>query len=432
MEDLSPKKGELEHIEIASRDEIASLQLERMKWSVRHAYNNVPHYKKSFDDHGVHPDDLNSLADLAKFPFTVKTDLRDNYPFGMFATPREEVVRIHASSGTTGQPTVVGYTSNDIAMWGHVIERSLRASGLRKGDLLHNAYGYGLFTGGLGVHVGAEKMGLAVVPISGGMTPRQVQLIEDFQATGITVTPSYMLSILDEYHAQGRDPKKSPLKVGIFGAEPWTNAMREEIEQAFDMHAVDIYGLSEVLGPGVACECVETKDGLHIWEDHFYPEIIDPETGEVLEDGELGELVFTSLSKEAFPIIRYRTRDLTRLLPGTARSMRRMEKVTGRSDDMMILRGVNVFPTQIEEQLMKVKSLAPHFQIELTKRERMDHMKIIVEASGDGNAQEGAAQLAILVKETVGVTVEVQAGEENSVPRSQGKAVRVIDNRNKS
>lgn len=430
MEDLSPTKGELEHIETASRDEIASLQLERMKWSVRHAYDNVPHYKKSFDDHGVHPDDLNSLADLAKFPFTVKTDLRDNYPFGMFATPREEVVRIHASSGTTGQPTVVGYTSNDIAMWGHVIERSLRASGLRKGDLLHNAYGYGLFTGGLGVHVGAEKMGLAVVPISGGMTPRQVQLIEDFQATGITVTPSYMLSILDEYHAQGRDPKKSPLKVGIFGAEPWTNAMREEIEQAFDMHAVDIYGLSEVLGPGVACECVETKDGLHIWEDHFYPEIIDPETGEVLEDGELGELVFTSLSKEAFPIIRYRTRDLTRLLPGTARTMRRMEKVTGRSDDMMILRGVNVFPTQIEEQLMKVRSLAPHFQIELTKRERMDHMKIMVEASGDGNAQEGATQLATLVKETIGVTVEVQAGEENSVPRSQGKAVRVIDNRN--
>lgn len=430
MEDLSPTKGELEHIETASRDEIASLQLERMKWSVRHAYDNVPHYKKSFDDHGVHPDDLNSLADLAKFPFTVKTDLRDNYPFGMFATPREEVVRIHASSGTTGQPTVVGYTSNDIAMWGHVIERSLRASGLRKGDLLHNAYGYGLFTGGLGVHVGAEKMGLAVVPISGGMTPRQVQLIEDFQATGITVTPSYMLSILDEYHAQGRDPKKSPLKVGIFGAEPWTNAMREEIEQAFDMHAVDIYGLSEVLGPGVACECVETKDGLHIWEDHFYPEIIDPETGEVLEDGELGELVFTSLSKEAFPIIRYRTRDLTRLLSGTARTMRRMEKVTGRSDDMMILRGVNVFPTQIEEQLMKVRSLAPHFQIELTKRERMDHMKIMVEASGDGNAQEGATQLATLVKETIGVTVEVQAGEENSVPRSQGKAVRVIDNRN--
>lgn len=432
MEDLSPKKGELEHIETASRDEISAVQLERLKWSLRHAYDNVPHYKKSFDDKGVHPDDLQSLSDLSKFPFTVKTDLRDNYPFGMFATPREEVVRIHASSGTTGQPTVVGYTQNDVDMWAHVIERSMRAAGLRKGDLLHNAYGYGLFTGGLGVHGGAEKMGLAVVPISGGMTPRQVQLIEDFQATGITVTPSYMLSILDEYHAQGRDPKKSPLKVGIFGAEPWTNAMREEIEEAFDMHAVDIYGLSEVLGPGVACECVETKDGLHIWEDHFYPEIIDPETGEVLEDGELGELVFTSLSKEAFPIIRYRTRDLTRLLPGTARSMRRMEKVTGRSDDMMILRGVNVFPTQIEEQLMKVKSLAPHFQIELTKRDRMDHMIIMVEESGHGDVALGAKELASLVKDNIGVSVEVKPGEENSVPRSQGKAVRVIDNRSKS
>ena len=431
MEDLSPKKGELEHIETASRDEIAALQLERMQWSVRHAYDNVPHYKKSFDDKGVHPDDLKTLSDLAKFPFTVKTDLRDNYPFGMFATPREDVVRIHASSGTTGQPTVVGYTANDVDMWAHVIARSIRASGLRKGDLLHNAYGYGLFTGGLGIHGGAEKMGLAVVPISGGMTPRQVQLIEDFSATGITVTPSYALSILDEYHAQGRDPRKSPLKVGIFGAEPWTNAMREEIEQSFDMHAVDIYGLSEVLGPGVACECVETKDGLHIWEDHFYPEIIDPETGEVLEDGEMGELVFTSLSKEAFPIIRYRTRDLTRLLPGTARSMRRMEKVTGRSDDMMILRGVNVFPTQIEEQLMKVKSLAPHFQIELTKRDRMDHMIIMVEESGRGDAASGSAELASLVKDTIGVTVEVRHGAENSVPRSQGKAVRVIDNRNK-
>ena len=432
MEDLSPKKGELEHIETASRDEISAVQLERLKWSLRHAYDNVPHYKKSFDDKGVHPDDLQSLSDLSKFPFTVKTDLRDNYPFGMFATPREEVVRIHASSGTTGQPTVVGYTQNDVDMWAHVIERSMRAAGLRKGDLLHNAYGYGLFTGGLGVHGGAEKMGLAVVPISGGMTPRQVQLIEDFQATGITVTPSYMLSILDEYHAQGRDPKKSPLKVGIFGAEPWTNAMREEFEEAFDMHAVDIYGLSEVLGPGVACECVETKDGLHIWEDHFYPEIIDPETGEVREDGELGELVFTSLSKEAFPIIRYRTRDLTRLLPGTARSMRRMEKVTGRSDDMMILRGVNVFPTQIEEQLMKVKSLAPHFQIELTKRDRMDHMISMVEESGHGDAASGAKELASLVKDNIGVSVEVKPGEENSVPRAQGKAVRVIDNRSKS
>ncbi len=432
MEDLSPKKGDLEHIETASRDEIAALQLDRLKWSLRHAYDNVPHYKKAFDDKGVHPDDLKSLSDLSKFPFTVKTDLRDNYPFGMFATPREDVVRIHASSGTTGQPTVVGYTANDVDMWANMIARSMRASGLRKGDLLHNAYGYGLFTGGLGIHGGAEKMGLTVVPISGGMTARQVQLIEDFGATGITITPSYMLSVLDEYHAQGRDPLKSPLKVGIFGAEPWTNAMREEIEQAFDMHAVDIYGLSEVLGPGVACECVESKDGLHIWEDHFYPEIIDPETGDVLEDGALGELVFTSLSKEAFPIIRYRTRDLTRLLPGTARSMRRMEKVTGRSDDMMILRGVNVFPTQIEEQLMKIKSLAPHFQVELTKRDRMDHMIIMVEESGHGNATDGASELAHLIKDTIGVTVEVKPGPENSVPRSEGKAVRVIDNRNKA
>ena len=431
MEDLSPKPGDLEPIETASRDELSALQLQRLKWSLSHAYENVPHYKKSFDEAGVHPDDLTSLEDLSKFPFTVKTDLRDNYPFGMFAVPREEVVRIHASSGTTGQPTVVGYTANDVDMWADVIARSLRAAGLRKGDLLHNAYGYGLFTGGLGVHGGAEKMGLAVVPISGGMTERQVRLIEDFQATGITVTPSYMLSILDEYRRQGRDPRESSVKVGIFGAEPWTNAMREEVEQSFDMHAVDIYGLSEVIGPGVASECVETKDGPVIWEDHFYPEIIDPDTGEVLEDGELGELVFTSLSKEAFPIIRYRTRDLTRLLPGTARSMRRMEKVTGRSDDMMILRGVNVFPTQIEEELMKVEELAAHFQIELTKRDRMDHMIIHCETlTADGN-DDAAKRLATLVKTNIGVSAEVRAGAENSVPRSQGKAVRIIDNRNK-
>ena len=431
MEDLSPKPGDLEPIETASRDELSALQLQRLKWSLSHAYENVPHYKKSFDEAGVHPDDLTSLEDLSKFPFTVKTDLRDNYPFGMFAVPREEVVRIHASSGTTGQPTVLGYTANDVDMWADVIARSLRAAGLRKGDLLHNAYGYGLFTGGLGVHGGAEKMGLAVVPISGGMTERQVRLIEDFQATGITVTPSYMLSILDEYRRQGRDPRESSVKVGIFGAEPWTNAMREEVEQSFDMHAVDIYGLSEVIGPGVASECVETKDGPVIWEDHFYPEIIDPDTGEVLEDGELGELVFTSLSKEAFPIIRYRTRDLTRLLPGTARSMRRMEKVTGRSDDMMILRGVNVFPTQIEEELMKVEELAAHFQIELTKRDRMDHMIIHCETlTADGN-DDAAKRLATLVKTNIGVSAEVRAGAENSVPRSQGKAVRIIDNRNK-
>ena len=424
MKDLSPKPGDLSAIETASRDEIEALQLERMRWSLTHAYTNVPHYKQSFDAAGVHPDDLKSLADLARFPFTVKTDLRSNYPFGLFAVPRSQINRIHASSGTTGQPTVVGYTKADLAMWDEVMERSLRASGLRDGDLLHNAYGYGLFTGGLGVHGGAEKMGLTVVPVSGGMTERQVRLIEDFQATGITVTPSYMLSILDEYRRQGLDPRKSPLEVGIFGAEPWTNAMREEVEQSFDMHAVDIYGLSEVMGPGVSCECVESKDGLHIWEDHFYPEIIDPETGAVLPDGALGELVFTSLSKEAFPIIRYRTRDLTRLLPGTARSMRRMEKVTGRSDDMMILRGVNVFPTQIEEQLMKVPQLAAHFQIELVKKGPMDHM--IVHVEGDSAAGD---TLATLIKANIGITAEVRAGADNSVARSQGKAVRVIDNR---
>ena len=424
MKDLSPKPGDLSAIETASRDEIEALQLERMRWSLTHAYTNVPHYKQSFDAAGVHPDDLKSLADLARFPFTVKTDLRSNYPFGLFAVPRSQINRIHASSGTTGQPTVVGYTKADLAMWDEVMERSLRASGLRAGDLLHNAYGYGLFTGGLGVHGGAEKMGLTVVPVSGGMTERQVRLIEDFQATGITVTPSYMLSILDEYRRQGLDPRKSPLQVGIFGAEPWTNAMREEVEQSFDMHAVDIYGLSEVIGPGVSCECVESKDGLHIWEDHFYPEIIDPETGAVLPDGALGELVFTSLSKEAFPIIRYRTRDLTRLLPGTARSMRRMEKVTGRNDDMMILRGVNVFPTQIEEQLMKVPQLAAHFQIELVKKGPMDHM--IVHVEGDSAA---GYTLATLIKANIGITAEVRAGAHNSVARSQGKAVRVIDNR---
>ena len=424
MENLSPKLGDLEAIENASRDEIEALQLQRMRWSLNHAYKNVAHYKASFDSAGVHPDDLKSLADLSRFPFTKKSDLRENYPFGMFAVPRSQINRIHASSGTTGQPTVVGYTQADLAMWDIVMARSLRAAGLRRGDLLHNAYGYGLFTGGLGVHCGAEKMGLTVVPISGGMTERQVRLIEDFQATGITVTPSYMLSILDEYKKQGLDPRRSPLKVGIFGAEPWTNSMRIEVEQSFDMHAVDIYGLSEVLGPGVSCECVESKDGLHIWEDHFFPEIIDPQTGEVLPDGELGELVFTSLSKEAFPIVRYRTRDLTRLLPGTARTMRRMQKVTGRSDDMIILRGVNIFPTQVEEQLLKVTELAAHFQIELIKKGPMDHMIVHVEGS-----QNASDELAKLIKANIGVTAEVKAGKKNTVPRSQGKAVRVIDNR---
>ncbi len=433
MRDLTPPKDSLDPIEIASRDEITALQLARLKSSAAHAYANVPHYKASFEAAGVHPDDIHDLSDLAKLPFTTKADLRAQYPFGMFAVPRAEVARVHASSGTTGKPTVVGYTRADIDLWADVMARSLRASGTRPGDVVHVAYGYGLFTGGLGAHYGAERLGCTVVPVSGGMTPRQVQLIEDFGASTIMVTPSYALSILDEYRAQGRDPRESCLQVGIFGAEPWTHAMRQEIEQAFDMHAVDIYGLSEIIGPGVANECVESKDGLHIWEDHFYPEIIDPETGVVLPDGELGELVLTSLTKQACPIIRYRTRDLTRLLPGTARSMRRMEKVTGRSDDMMILRGVNVFPTQIEEQLMKQPALSPHFQVELFRDGRMDGMRVHVEAL-EGQADAGAraraaADLQKAIKETVGVSVAVQVEDPGGVPRSQGKAVRIVDNR---
>lgn len=435
MKDLTPRREDLDPIEIASRDEITALQLQRLKWSLAHAYNNVAFYRQSFDAAGIHPDDLTCLADLARFPFTMKQDLRNNYPFGMFAVPRENIARLHASSGTTGQPTVVGYTKGDLETWASVVARSMRASGTRPGDVVHIAYGYGLFTGGLGAHYGAEKLGCTVVPVSGGMTPRQVSLIEDFGATTIMVTPSYMLSILDEYAAQGRDPRESPLQVGIFGAEPWTNAMRCEIEQAFDMHAVDIFGLSEVMGPGVANECVETKDGLHIWEDHFYPEIINPKTGELVADGEMGELVFTSLSKEAFPIIRYRTRDLTRLLPGTARSMRRMEKITGRSDDMIILRGVNVFPTQIEEQLMRVASLAPHFQIRLERAGRMDTLTVLCEASPDAASTEArdaaSRELARNVKQMVGISVRVAVAEPGGVERSQGKAVRIIDNRPK-
>ncbi len=436
MRDLAPEKTDLDPIEIASRDEIAALQLDRLRWSLAHAYENVAHYRRAFDEEGVHPEDLKDLSDLAKFPFTVKRDLRDNYPFGMFAVPRERVARVHASSGTTGKPTVVGYTAGDLDTWATVVARSMRAAGTRAGDVVHVAYGYGLFTGGLGAHYGAEKLGCTVVPVSGGMTPRQVQLIEDFGASTIMVTPSYALSILDEYREQGRDPRESPLQVGIFGAEPWTNAMRAEIEQAFDMHAVDIYGLSEVMGPGVANECVETKDGLHIWEDHFYPEVIDPESGEVLPDGEIGELVFTSLTKEAFPIIRYRTRDLTRLLPGTARTMRRMEKVTGRSDDMIILRGVNVFPTQIEEQLMAVEGLGPHFQIELTREGRMDTMTVHVEAAegpmGTEPLRRAADMLKRRIKERVGLTVQITAHGSGGVPRSLGKAVRIVDNRPKA
>ena len=436
MEDLSPRPGDLEPIETASRDEISALQLERLKWSLNHAYANSSFYRKKFDDHGVHPDDLKTLADLAKFPFTVKTDLRDNYPFGMFAVPREQIMRIHASSGTTGKPTVVGYTRNDIEMWADMGARSIRASGGRAGDIVHVAYGYGLFTGGLGAHYAAEKLGCTVVPVSGGMTERQVTLITDFKPRVIMVTPSYMLSILDEFHRQGIDPRDSSLAAGIFGAEPWTNAMRGEIEEAFDMHAVDIYGLSEVMGPGVANECVETKDGLHIWEDHFYPEIINPETGDPVADGEMGELVFTTLTKEGLPIIRYRTRDLTRLLPGTARSMRRMEKITGRSDDMIILRGVNVFPTQIEEQILKCAGLAPHFQIELSRTGRMDEMTVHVEstsaAAGDEARAASARELAHHIKSTVGVSARIDVAEPGSVARSEGKAKRVVDNRNKT
>ncbi|MBK0325698.1 phenylacetate--CoA ligase [Rhodobacteraceae bacterium F11138] len=436
MKDMSPRPGDLEPIEIASRDEITALQVKRLKWSLTHAYDNVPFYKASFDAAGVHPDDLTSMADLAKFPFTVKQDLRDNYPFNMFAVPREKLRRVHASSGTTGQPTVVGYTQGDLDVWGEVVARSLRAAGLRPGDMLHNAYGYGLFTGGLGIHLGADSLGLSTVPVSGGMTERQVRLIRDFAPKGITVTPSYALSILDEFAAAGLDPHESSLQVGIFGAEPWTNAMRQEIEAAFDMHAVDIYGLSEVMGPGVSMECVETKDGLHIWEDHFYPEIINPETGEPVADGEQGELVFTSLTKEAFPIIRYRTRDLTRLLPGTARSMRRMEKVTGRSDDMIILRGVNVFPTQIEEQLMTVHGLAPHFQIVLSRPDRLDELLVQVEAtegfSNNEDRTHAAADLKAKIKRNVGVSVKIDVADPGKVERSQGKAVRIVDNRPKA
>ncbi len=434
MEDLTPPRELLDPIEIASRDEIAALQLERLTWSLRHAYEKVPHYRAAFAAAGVHPDDLTSLQDLAKFPFTTKADLRDNYPFGLFAVPREQVVRIHASSGTTGKPTVVGYTRNDIEVWSQVMARSIRASGGRPGDVVHVAYGYGLFTGGLGAHYGAEKLGCTVVPISGGMTERQVSLIEDFKPKIIMVTPSYMLSILDEFDRRGLDARLSSLQVGIFGAEPWTQKMRSEIEERFDMHAVDIYGLSEVIGPGVANECVETKDGLHIWEDHFYPEVIDPVTGEVLPDGQMGELVFTSLTKEALPIVRYRTRDLTRLMPGSARSMRRMEKITGRSDDMIILRGVNVFPTQVEEMILQTRGLAPHYQIELTRQGRMDTMTVLVEAREDctGAAREAAAkELIHHIKSNVGVSCGVRVFDPGQVERSVGKAKRLVDLRPK-
>ena len=433
MKDLGAKQEELDPIEIASRDEIAALQLRRMKWSLNHAYINVPMYKKRFDDAGVHPDDLKSLADLSKFPFTYKDDLRDNYPFRLFAVPKAQIQRIHASSGTTGKATVVGYTKNDCDVFADMVARSLRASGVRPGDMVHNAYGYGLFTGGLGAHHGIERLGATVVPMSGGQTQKQVGLITDFQPDAIMVTPSYVLNILEEFHRQEIDPRSCSLNVGIFGAEPWTNAMREAVEQAFEMHVVDIYGLSEIMGPGVANECVETKDGLHIWEDHFYPEIIDPVTGEPVEDGQTGELVFTTLTKEGIPMIRYRTRDLTNLMPGTARSMRRMAKITGRSDDMIILRGVNLFPTQIEELLMATGGLSPHFQIELYRSGRMDAMRVHVEAkadAADGSSKAAAARmLTKRIKDVVGVSCEVIVCDPGVVARSEGKAQRVVDNR---
>lgn len=422
--------AELEPIEKASKSELQDLQLARLKWSVRHAYDHVPFYKQSFDQAGIHPDDIQSLDDLAKVPFTYKNDLRDNYPFGMFAVPRENVVRIHASSGTTGKPTVVGYTRNDIDAWANVVARTIRAAGGRPGDMLHNSYGYGLFTGGIGAHYGAERLGCTVVPMSGGQTPKQVQLIQDFKPRIITVTPSYCLNLIDEFENQGIDPKTCSLEIGIFGAEPWTNEMRTEIEERLGIDAVDIYGLSEVMGPGVAQECIDRKDGPTIWEDMFYPEIINPDTGEVLPDGELGELVFTSLVKEAMPIIRYRTRDLTRLLPGTSRPMRRMEKITGRSDDMMIVRGVNVFPTQIEEQILAVDGLSPHYQIELFKKGNLDSVKVNCEVAGSGVDREDATrQLQKRIKDMIGISTQIAILDEGGIPRSQGKAQRVLDKR---
>lgn len=430
------KSFPLEPIEKASVDELRSLQLERLKWSLRHAYEHSPVYKAKFDAAGVHPDDCRTLADLAKFPFTTKSDLRDNYPFGMFAVPRDQVVRIHASSGTTGKPTVVGYTAKDIDTWAGVVARSIRAAGARPGDMVHVSYGYGLFTGGMGAHYGAEKLGLTVVPFGGGQTEKQIQLIQDFKPNIIMVTPSYMLAIADEIERMGLDPKSTSLRIGIFGAEPWTNEMRSALEARMNIDAVDIYGLSEVMGPGVASECVETKDGPTIWEDHFYPEIINPDTGEPVADGEQGELVFTSLTKEALPIIRYRTRDLTRLLPGTARTMRRMEKITGRSDDMMIIRGVNVFPTQIEELILKRPELAPHYQCVLTREGPMDNLKVAIETAPGVSpesieARAAAKLLQHEIKVYVGSSVEIDLRGEGGIERSVGKARRVVDLRKK-
>ena len=426
----SPCLEPLHSIETASVDELRKLQLERLRQSIRHAFDNSPMYRDKFREHDIHPDDLDNLEDLAKFPFTTKQDLRDNYPFRTFATPIENVVRVHASSGTTGKPTVVGYTQNDINTWADVAARSIRAAGGQASDKVHVSYGYGLFTGGLGAHYGAERLGCAVIPFGGGQTERQVQLIIDFDPDIIMVTPSYMLNIADEMERQGVNPRDLSLRLGIFGAEPWTDAMRTEIEARTDIQAVDIYGLSEVIGPGVAQECIETKDGPTIWEDHFYPEVVRPDTGEPVSEGEEGELVFTSLTKEAMPVIRYRTRDLTRLLPGTARTMRRMAKITGRSDDMMIIRGVNVFPSQIEEHLLTIKGLSPHYQIELSKEGNMDVMTINVEkAKTDADGDTMAADLSHRVKTFIGVSSAVRVHSPGSIARSEGKAKRVVDNR---
>jgi phenylacetate-CoA ligase len=430
-----PAPGDLEPIESASRDQLQALQLKRLQWTLRHAYDHVPHYRALFDAAGFHPNDLTSLSDLARLPFTTKKDLREHYPFGLFAVPREQVVRIHASSGTTGRPTVVGYTRNDIEVWATVMARSIRAAGGRAGDIVHIAYGYGLFTGGLGAHYGAEKLGCTVIPMSGGMTERQVQLIVDFKPQLIMVTPSYMLAIADEMQRQGIEPKTCSLKIGIFGAEPWTPTMRQAIEAKLDLDAIDIYGLSEVIGPGVAQECIETKDGLTVWEDHFYPEIIDPESGEVLPDGAPGELVFTSLTKEALPIIRYRTRDLTRLLPPTARTMRRIEKITGRSDDMLIIRGVNLFPTQIEELILTHPALAPHYQLEIERPHHLDELTVLVERAPGAESADGeaaGARLAHQVKNRIGVSAGVRVLHSGGIERSVGKAKRVVDKRPKT
>jgi phenylacetate-CoA ligase len=435
VQDRTPRRDDLDAVERASVDELRALQLERLRWSLRHAYENVPQYRTMFDEVQTRPEDLCELSDLAAFPFTDKAVLRANYPFDMFAVPRERISRLHASSGTTGRPTVVGYTSDDVRTWARLMARSIRAAGGRPGDRVHVAYGYGLFTGGLGAHYGAEELGCTVIPVSGGMTERQVMLINDFQPDVIMVTPSYLLAIVDEMRRQGIDPRTTSLQVGILGAEPWTQDLRQEIEQQLDIHAVDIYGLSEVMGPGVAVECVETKDGLYVWEDHFYPEIIDPVTGAVLPDGDYGELVFTSLTKQAMPVVRYRTRDLTRLLPGTARPMRRIEKITGRTDDMIILRGVNLFPTQIEELILRTPALSPHFQCVLTRDGRLDALTVTVERRHGvppHPAQEAGRELAALVKNTVGVTITVEVVEPDGVERSMGKMRRIVDQRPKS